>query len=79
MGGGNGVHIFTWVDHWHPHGSSIKRYGSRIVYDAASSLNSRPSEYIANEGWNFPNPASPDLIRVVQSLPILTLQLLMVA
>lgn len=38
---GNGRDTYTWVDNWHDHGSLVKRYGTRLVYDAASNMRSK--------------------------------------
>ncbi|KAM7477845.1 hypothetical protein LguiA_026058 [Lonicera macranthoides] len=65
---GNGRSTFTWLDNWHGHGSLLNKYGNRLVYDAASSLNSKLSDYILNGRWNFPHPVSTDMVQVVQNL-----------
>lgn len=61
--------IFAWVDSWHSHGSLIKRYGLRIIYDAASHINCKVGDLISNGRWVFPRPVSNDLTRVMQDLP----------
>ena len=66
---GNGRHIYTWVDNWHHHGSLIRRYGERLIYDTVSTVESKLSQFIQGGRWSFPRPTSADLFRVVQELP----------
>ncbi|XP_028122802.1 uncharacterized protein LOC114319935 [Camellia sinensis] len=38
---GNGENVFLWHDNWHPFGSLLLRYGSRILYDTNLPGNSK--------------------------------------
>lgn len=51
----------------------MKRFGPRIIYDAASSCFSKLNEYIEEGRWAFPVPTSMDLSRIVSRLPPLSL------
>ena len=39
------------------------------MYDSASNMDSRLSDYILNDRWQFPTPVSDDLRRMIQALP----------
>lgn len=52
-------------------GTLIGRYGTRIVYDAASHVDCKLNDYSVGGRWNFPNRVSLALIRVFQDLPSL--------
>ena len=65
----NGEQIFTWLNNWHEQGPLVKRYGDRLIYDLASSSNSRLSDFISNGVWSFSHPTSINLHTIVCSLP----------
>lgn len=66
---GNEHNIFTWVDNWHPHGPLIKKCGPRLMYDDASSINSKLSDFIVNKIWCFHTAISRDMNGVIRDLP----------
>lgn len=67
---GNGQSTFLWIDNWHPVGSLIKRFGTRIIYDARSNIQAKVRDYVREESWCFPNPDNASSMQlVVQSLP----------
>lgn len=47
---GNGQTVWCWYDKWHPLGPLIKRFGNRIVYDAASRCNAKMEEFVGVNG-----------------------------
>jgi hypothetical protein len=71
---GDGQNIHLWFDNWHPCGVLIERYGSRVVYDARSGLNSKLSSVLSNYGnWCW-NPArSEDPVAIQSRLPEIVL------
>jgi hypothetical protein len=70
---GDGQNIHLWFDNWHPCGVLIERYGSRVVYDARSGLNSKLSSVLSNGNWCW-NPArSEDLVAIQSRLPEIVL------
>lgn len=69
---GNGKGIWFWHDNWHTLGPLVQKFGSRIVYDGASSLNARMKTFVDHNGWIRPRALSNDLIRVVNEWPTYT-------
>ena len=49
---GNGCGTSLWYDNWHPLGPFLDRFGPRVAYDAALSLNVRVSDVIVGESWD---------------------------
>lgn len=58
-----------WLDHWHPCGPLMQKYGGRIIYDAGSSRYSTVADFIRTNEWAIPNPISRALIEVRNNLP----------
>lgn len=71
---GGGRDTFTWYGSWHKEGPLVKKFGRRIMYDAASGANCKLSNYIVNGEWvfDFPRHASLNLRFVVSNLPAIT-------
>ncbi|XP_028120128.1 uncharacterized protein LOC114317571 [Camellia sinensis] len=42
----NGSTVFLWFDNWHPMGSLWDKFGGRIVYDSALSIDAKVSEIV---------------------------------
>jgi len=50
-------------------GVLIERYGSRVVYDASSGLNSKLSSVLSNGNWCWKPARSEDLVAIQSGLP----------
>ncbi|XP_038880437.1 uncharacterized protein LOC120072094 [Benincasa hispida] len=48
---GNERRCFAWCDPWLPVGSILENYGEGVVYDAASYLEARPSDFLSDDGY----------------------------
>ena len=57
-----------WVDHWHPAGVLLEKYGFRVVYDAHSRLEARLSSVLVNGGWCWSPARSDDLVDIQSRL-----------
>ena len=72
---GSGCSIFTWHDNCHEECPLVKKFGPRIIYDAASVSSSRLSDYIVDGRLNFSRPTSIFFNRVVNRMPALYLNM----
>jgi hypothetical protein len=70
---GDGQNIHLWFDNCHPCGILIERYGSRVVYDASSGLNSKLSSVLSNGNWCWKPARSEDLVAIQSRLPEIAL------
>jgi len=61
---GDGRNIFLWLDHWHPAGCLLGRFGYRAVYDSGMSINAKLSAIIHNGEWFWPAARSDDLVEI---------------
>ncbi|KAL7197309.1 hypothetical protein ACSBR2_019905 [Camellia fascicularis] len=66
---GDGSSISLWFDNWHPLGSVWDKYGVRIVYDSALSLDAKVSEIVEGNTWRWPFPSSWELMDLISSTP----------
>ena len=66
---GDGKDSFMWIDNWHPCGPLLKRFGTRILYDANSCLDAKVEDCIQNGNWRLPRVLSRDLITVQNNFP----------
>ena len=67
---GNGTQTFMWYDLWHPNGPLFPLYGNNIVYDSASSLKAKVSDFIHQMEWRWPSTVTWELNEVKNaSLP----------
>jgi hypothetical protein len=48
---GDGMKTFLWFDNWHPDGGLIDKYGTRVIYEAASNKEAKVSSIIHNGEW----------------------------
>jgi hypothetical protein len=65
----DGKMIHLWQDTWHPLGVLYERFGSRVIYDAHSRLDSRLDTVLSNGIWCW-NPArSKELVDIQSRLP----------
>ena len=70
---GNGCGTFLWYDDWHPLGPLLDRYGQRVVYDAAISLNAKVSTIIDGQVWHWPMTNTLELMEIreqMQNVPL---------
>lgn len=61
---GNGEQAFMWFDYWHPSGPLHPLYGGNIVYDSASSLKAKVSDFIHHLEWRWPSTVTWELNEV---------------
>lgn len=66
---GNGEKTFLWFDNWHPLGPIDLRWGQRVRYDAASSLEAKVSSVINGNQWGWPITVTSDLNEIRDSIP----------
>ena len=71
---GDGKNIFLWHDCWHPNGTLYQKYGHRIVYDAASSLNAKVSSILQNKEWCWRPARSEDLVDIHSKLSLVQIK-----
>uniref|UniRef100_A0A2N9J3H3 Reverse transcriptase domain-containing protein n=1 Tax=Fagus sylvatica TaxID=28930 RepID=A0A2N9J3H3_FAGSY len=71
---GDGKNIFLWHDCWHPNGTLYQKYGHRIVYDAASSLNAKVSSILQNKEWCWRPARSEDLVDIQSKLSLVQIK-----
>jgi hypothetical protein len=65
---GDGSRVFLWLDHWHPAGYLLDRYGYRIVYDCGCSLNTKLATVIKNENWFWASARFDTLVDIQSQL-----------
>lgn len=58
---GDGANIFLRLDFWSPEGP-YEKFGHRVVYDAASSVNVKLASVISDRNWDWGHARSEDLV-----------------
>ena len=48
---GDGKTIFLWHDLWHPARILVQRFGSRVIYDAASNPKGKVDFVLKDKTW----------------------------
>jgi hypothetical protein len=66
---GDGKMIHLWQDNWHPLGMLYERFGSRVIYDAHSRLDSRLDSVLSNGIWCWKPTRSEELVDIQSRLP----------
>lgn len=66
---GNGSSIFLWSDNWHLDGPLHLKYGSRPIYDAASTFNAKLETMVYNGWWHWPPARSEALVAIPKAGP----------
>jgi hypothetical protein len=61
--------IHLWQDNWHPLGVLYERFGSRVIYDAHSWLDSRLDSFLSNGIWCWKPALSEELVDIQSRLP----------
>jgi hypothetical protein len=61
--------IHLWQDNWHPLGVLYERFGSRVIYDAHSWLDSRLDSILSNGIWCWKPALSEELVDIQSQLP----------
>jgi hypothetical protein len=56
--------VFLWLDHWHPAGYLLDRYGYIIVYDYGFFLNTKLVAVIKHGNWFWPSARSDTLVDI---------------
>ena len=67
---GDGANIFWRLDFWSP-GGPYEKFGHRVVYDAASSVNAKLASFISDRNWDWGHARSEDLVTILSKLPLL--------
>ena len=68
---GNGCGTFLWHDNWHPSGPLLDKFGPRVVYDAALSLNAKVSSIVVMDEWHWPLTNTLELMEIRGQMPLL--------
>lgn len=66
---GNGKGTFIWHDNWYPFCLLKLRFGTRVIYNAASNEGTKLDGFVTMYGWNMPCAISYELIIISNSLP----------
>ena len=67
---GDGANIFLRLDFWSLEGP-YEKFGHRVVYDAASSVNAKLASFISDRNWDWGHARSEDLVTILSKLPLL--------
>ena len=61
---GNGCGTSLWYNNWHPLGPLLNKFGQRVVYDAALSINARVSVIVEGDRWHWPLTNTMELMEI---------------